>query len=77
MAESVTVTNMPDSGSPARVAFDMMRYLSNFIEKDGSKAERLQALFNLYEQCHTLARGGDGVASKDEDLAGAECFYKE
>jgi hypothetical protein len=63
MAENVTITNLPDGGSTARVAYDMMKYLHNFIpEKRGQIG--LQAYFDLYEQCFDLARGNTGDASK-------------
>jgi hypothetical protein len=39
MAEQVSVTNLPDSGSPARVAFDLMGRIANaeYI-RNGNKA---------------------------------------
>lgn len=58
MAESVNVTNWPDSGSNERVAYDMMKYLREMIEPEGEgKAARKKAFLNLYVDCLNATRG--------------------
>jgi hypothetical protein len=36
MADSVNVTNWPDNGSPAQVAYDLMKYLRETVEPSGA-----------------------------------------
>jgi hypothetical protein len=45
-AESVSVTNWPDSGSPERVAFDLMKYLRGTINVDPELTK--DAFLDLY-----------------------------
>lgn len=60
MAESVNVTNMPDSGSRARVAFDMLKHFSTFVPENLRGEQRLQWYFTLYEDCYN-ATGGSRI----------------
>jgi hypothetical protein len=56
MAESVSVTNWPDSGSAERVAYDMMKYFNGFIEEK-DKPARKKAFLNLYVDCLNATKG--------------------
>ena len=53
--ETVRVENWPetDSGSTARVAYDLMRYLRHVEPKVATRAEYL----DLYKECYAAARG--------------------
>lgn len=53
--ETVRVENWPDneSGSPARVAYDLMRYLRQLEPKATTRAQYL----DLYKECYAAARG--------------------
>lgn len=57
------ISNAADSGSTARVAYDLAVRLSGFLPK-GPGAEILQKHFDLYEQCYELAAGRRGDAKK-------------
>lgn len=48
--QSVRVTNLPDSGSPARVAFDLMTRISN-AEGAEKKGDPRSYTLKLYEEC--------------------------
>lgn len=63
MADKVEITN--DSGSPARVAYDMMVWLRAYVPRqEGDGTVALQGAFNLYAECYQLALGRDGDATK-------------
>jgi hypothetical protein len=53
MADSVTVTNMPDSGSKHRVAFDLMVRIAN-KETSPSPQDARQYFLKLYEECRDV-----------------------
>ena len=50
MAESVSVTNLPDSGSPARVAYDLMTRIAH-AEAPEKKSDIRSYLLALYREC--------------------------
>ena len=51
MAESVTVDNMPDSGSKQNVAFKLWNQLQYALPDDGSWQDRLNRSLDLYATC--------------------------
>jgi phage protein D len=51
VADSVNVTNFPDSGSPERVALDLMKFLKNL------KPESRQEWLDFYAECLDATRG--------------------
>jgi hypothetical protein len=53
--ETVRIENMPDNstGSPARVAYDLMRYVRQLEPKVSTRAEYL----DLFKECLVAARG--------------------
>jgi hypothetical protein len=53
MADDVRVTNLPDSGSPERVAFDLMKYLSASEPKPHGRDGWLRC----YEECLDAVKG--------------------
>ena len=55
MTDSVSVSNFPDSGSPERVAFDLMVTIS--LKESGETKDRGYYL-NLYEECLHVAQRG-------------------
>jgi hypothetical protein len=57
MADSVSVTNWPDSGSAERVAFDMMKFLRNHVEENTGNEARRKAFLNLYVDCLNATKG--------------------
>lgn len=64
MAEQVTVTNMPDSGSPEKVAYDLYRYLSGILPKGREGEDRILQHLQLYSAClHTVQGGTPNVAA--------------
>lgn len=60
MADSVTVKNLPDSGSPERVAFDLMTRIANAeTSKTGSSpAQPRDYHLDLYSECLHVVRHG-------------------
>lgn len=56
--QTVQISNLPDSGSPERVAFDLYRYLVGFVPKSGTNDERLAKHMALFRACHSAAHGG-------------------
>lgn len=55
MADTSTrITNLPDSGSPERVAFDLLKMV--FVHEGRQKQTRDQIL-DLYAECIYAARG--------------------
>lgn len=58
--QAVRVTNLPqvpDSGSVARVALDMTKYLINYAPKSENNEERVNAILDLYADCYHAASG--------------------
>lgn len=53
MADSVSVTNFPDSGSPERVAYDLMKWVGGADPKPQGRAGWL----DLYAECLRATRG--------------------
>lgn len=54
MAESVSVTNMPDSGSPARVAFDLMSRIAQaeFMQRGNKHPDNAREYYlELFSKC--------------------------
>jgi hypothetical protein len=52
-SDSMRITSFPDSGSPERVAFDLMKWLQNVEPKPKSKDEWL----DFYAQCLRATSG--------------------
>lgn len=58
MADSSTrVTNFPDSGSPARVAFDMTKYMIKLLPEARPSEDRIKDILDLYADCYDAASG--------------------
>lgn len=57
MAESVTVTNFPDSGSPSRVAYDMMTYMQRSGVKTPEGQDKRKFILDLYAECLDATNG--------------------
>ncbi|MEG3084028.1 hypothetical protein U1707_10280 [Sphingomonas sp. PB2P12] len=57
MADTVRVSNMPDSGSPAAVAWEMAKYLRNYLPETTDPEAKIKAYLDLYADCHYAARG--------------------
>ena len=55
-SESVSVTNWPDSGSPERVAFDLMKWLRNTVKTGETEAAK-DAYLDLYAECLRATNG--------------------
>lgn len=57
MADSVNVANFPDSGSPARVAYDLMVYLQRSGVTTPQGQDKTTFVLNLYAECLKAANG--------------------
>lgn len=57
MADDVNIRNFPDSGSNARVAFDLMKYLNASGVKPAQGDDVRKFVLDLYAECHRAARG--------------------
>ena len=61
MADStVKIENMPaqaDSGSPARVAWDLFKFMHKLLPAGDDSEVRIRAYLDLYADCHRAARG--------------------
>jgi len=57
--QTVRVENLDDtsSGSAARVAWDMVKYLRNLLPESGSREEKIKAYLDLYADCYAATRG--------------------
>jgi hypothetical protein len=55
MADSVTVTNFPDSGSAERVAFDVAKLILVHNQAGGYTEQRV---LDLFADCLKVARSG-------------------
>lgn len=58
VADAVKIANLPDSGSPERVAFDLMKWLQNTVDKSAGKEALKAAYLDLYAECLQATRGG-------------------
>ncbi|MFC0304415.1 hypothetical protein [Rhizorhabdus histidinilytica] len=60
MADSVTITNLPDSGSPERVALDLCKMvLHGSIKGDNHAAVYSKGnILATYAECRQAVRGG-------------------
>lgn len=56
MADSVNVANFPDSGSPARVAFDLMKYMQHSGIKTSEGQDKRKFILDLYAECLNAAQ---------------------
>jgi hypothetical protein len=57
MAEQVTITNMPESGSPARVALDLARQIANLeFQNRGQKwpENPREYWIGLFKECRQV-----------------------
>jgi hypothetical protein len=57
MAESVSVTNWPDSGSNERVAYDLCVWLIPSATQGQSFDDRKKQVLDLYVDCLNATRG--------------------
>jgi hypothetical protein len=58
MAEDVRITSMPDnSGSSARVGYDLWNTLRHSLPSGKSGVDRIQQELDLYTQCRRGAAG--------------------
>lgn len=64
MADDVRVTNLSDSGSRERVAYDLYRWLSNNLPKGKEGADRILQNLQLYSACLHTVQGGTPDVSK-------------
>ena len=53
MADDVKITNLPDRGTPERVAYDLFRFLRNL------QGEQLDNALDQYAKCLKAAKGLD------------------
>lgn len=52
--QSVRVTNLPDSGSPARVAFDLMNRIAAAEPNEKRQPDPRAYFLNLYKECRAV-----------------------
>jgi hypothetical protein len=72
MADTSTkITNFPDSGSPERVAYDLMKYLQALVTEKSSVEARKNAFLDLYAECLHATRGYRNSNKKYGDAAKA------
>lgn len=57
MADAVKISNMPDGGSPARVAYDLWYMLRANLPSTGDNKAKMQRQLDLYAQCLNAASG--------------------
>jgi hypothetical protein len=55
--QTVRISNLPDSGSPARVAYDLWYILRGKLEAKASKSEDIAAQLDLYAECLDATHG--------------------
>lgn len=59
MSDAVRVTNLPDSGSPERVAYDLMTYISrNGHKRQNESVSIKDHVLDLYAECLRATQGG-------------------
>lgn len=51
--QSVSVTNLPDSGSPSRVAFDLMIRIANAEPSERRKDDPRGYYISLFKECRS------------------------
>lgn len=56
MSDTVRITNLPDSGSHERVAYDLWNATRGYLPSAEGKP-RIQQLLDLYVQCRVAAYG--------------------
>ncbi len=56
-AQDMRVTNLPDSGSPERVALDMARQIASWESDSNRTVYTRQGFLDLYRECLVAARG--------------------
>lgn len=64
MAETVRVSNMPESGTPARVAYDLWVALNAVLPQERDAKKRIEMNLNLYAECLNAAHGQAHDTSK-------------
>lgn len=57
MADDVRITNLPDSGSPARVAFDLLLFLNRSGVNAPAGQDRRAFVLDLYAECLNATAG--------------------
>lgn len=55
--QTVRIENLPDGGSPARVAWDMVKHLQKLLPETADREERIKAYLDLYADCYRAAIG--------------------
>lgn len=55
--QRIAIENMPDSGSAARVAYQLMLHMKDHLPKAGSGEERIKMLLDLYADCYHATSG--------------------
>lgn len=58
--QTVRIANMPESGSPARVAYDLYIGLRPARAEGTPFEDRKKAMLDLYAECLEAARGARG-----------------
>jgi hypothetical protein len=64
MTDTVRVTNLADSGSHERVAFELFKYLSHLHPEGGDAAAQAAKMLEFYKQCRNATYGGSIDATK-------------
>jgi hypothetical protein len=59
MAEAVRVSNMPDGGSPERVAYDIWWYLKGLVPSEAKGNARVKGFLDLYAACLDTVKTGE------------------
>lgn len=57
MADSIRVTNMPDSGTHERVAYDLWQQLRHLLPDNTDRAADRKAQLAFYVQCRNATFG--------------------
>jgi hypothetical protein len=57
MTDSVRITNLPDGGSPERVAFDLYMQLRVALPKKEDAFQRIEQHLALFSECRLVVRG--------------------
>jgi hypothetical protein len=57
MAENMRITNLADSGSAERVAYELWTTLRPQLPEQGGPREQLQAQLDFFVQCYRSAHG--------------------
>lgn len=59
MADAVRITNLPDSGSPERVAYDLWLALRHNFNDRSTPQDTVRIQLALYSQCLNAVSHGD------------------